>query len=188
MRKLFPFFLCFFAFFYGCKEDVLPKPHGELRLEYPEPTYKKLKTDCPFTFDYSQNALRENNKSKCSYRLHYPEMKATIYMDYFPIKDNLPSLIKDAEKAVYEPHTTQATYISPKIIQNPAQKVYGTLYELGGKSALNYQFHLTDSLNHFLRGVLYFNVHPKPDSLAPAKEHVKNDIIRLMETFEWKNQ
>jgi len=43
-------FLCFISL-NSCKEEVLPKPKAQLRLEYPEPSYNAISTDCPFIFD-----------------------------------------------------------------------------------------------------------------------------------------
>jgi hypothetical protein len=48
------------------------------------------------------------------------------------------------------------------------------------------QFVLTDSVNHFFRGALYFNTVPNQDSLAPVVEYVKEDIIHLVETMRFK--
>lgn len=171
----------------GCKEDALPKPYGELRLEYPQAEYQSFKTDCPYTFNYSTLATKKPKDSVCAYNLYYPNLKATIYLTYEGIpKNGINYLIRDAEKAVYEPHTKRAEYIDPKLIVRPEANVYGTLYELGGESAMNFQFHVTDSVKHFLRGAVYFRTHPAPDSLAPAVDYIRKDVQELMETVTWK--
>lgn len=61
----------------GCKDDVLPKPSGYLRLDYPEAKYIDFKNPCPFTFESNDAAIIEG-KSDCSYTITYPKMKATI--------------------------------------------------------------------------------------------------------------
>jgi hypothetical protein len=48
------------------------------------------------------------------------------------------------------------------------------------------QFFLTDKKNHFFRAALYFNTQVRPDSLAPIYEFVKEDVFKLIETFEWE--
>ena len=170
----------------ACEDDVMPKPYGDVRLDYPEAEYQTFKTDCPFTFQYSTLAEKKPEDSLCAYNLYYPKMKATIYLSYQKIeKDGLINLIRDAEKAVYEPHTSKAEYIEPKLIVRPEARVFGTLYELSGQSAMNYQFHVTDSIKNFLRGSVYFRAHPKPDSLAPALEYIRKDVEKLMETVRW---
>ena len=38
------------------------------------------------------------------------------------------------------------------------------------------------------KGALYFNTKPNYDSLLPAVAHIKKDILRLMETLQWKDE
>ena len=65
-------------------------------------------------------------------------------------------------------------------------KVYGILYDLTGNTASSVQFILTDSVKHFFRGALYFENVPNKDSIAPMSAYIREDVIRLMESFEWK--
>ena len=44
---------------------------------------------------------------------------------------------------------------------------------------------ITDSTSGFLSGSLYFNVQPNRDSLAPAIDFFREDIVHLINTFEW---
>ncbi|MGI9525814.1 MAG: gliding motility lipoprotein GldD [Weeksellaceae bacterium] len=180
-------FILMLVIILGCTEDYMPKPYGELRLTYPEADYSWFETDCPFTFQYSTLAVKKPKDSLCRYNIYYPNMKATIYLTYEPIPEQgIESLIRDSEKSVYEPHASRATYIDPNLIIRKRDHVYGTLYELGGESAMNYQFHVTDSVQNFLRGSVYFKTHPKPDSLAPAVAYIQKDVMKLMETIRWK--
>jgi hypothetical protein len=48
------------------------------------------------------------------------------------------------------------------------------------------QFFLTDTNHHFLRGALYFNSEPNTDSMAPVVKFVKEDMNRMIKTFQWK--
>lgn len=171
----------------GCSDDAIPKPYGNVRLEYPTPNYIEFLSDCPYSFEYSDLAYKKPKDSLCAYDLYYPNIKATIYLSYQKVQpDNLVALIRDAEKSVYEPHTTKAEYIEPRLIIRPTDRVYGTLYALGGESAMNYQFHVTDSVANFLRGSVYFRSHPKPDSLSPALDYIQKDVEHLMESIVWK--
>ena len=61
----------------------------------------------------------------------------------------------------------------------------GMLYELSGNTATNFQFYVTDNKKHFLRGALYFNVRTNTDSIAPALEHLKADVLHMLETLRW---
>ena len=49
------------------------------------------------------------------------------------------------------------------------------------------QFWITDSTTHYVRGALYFNVAPNPDSIAPVDEYIREDIRHLIESFRWKD-
>ncbi|QAR31226.1 gliding motility lipoprotein GldD [Ornithobacterium rhinotracheale] len=170
----------------ACKSESMPKPYGNVRLEYEAPVFKKFSPNAPFDFEAERKSILKPKKEDFQFNLHYPKLKATIYLTYEPIKNNLPQLLIDSEKSVYEPHASRAVYINPQIIVRPNAKVYGTLYELGGEAALNYQFHITDSTRHFLRGAVYFNARPNPDSLAPAIQYMKTNVMHLMETLQWK--
>ena len=67
------------------------------------------------------------------------------------------------------------------------KKVFGILYDLKGNTASAVQFYVTDSLNHYLRGSLYFAAEPDADSLKPVIDFFREDIIHLIETLKWKN-
>jgi len=35
--------------------------------------------------------------------------------------------------------------------------------------------------------LVYFNIKPNYDSILPAINYIENDIIHLIESFDWKN-
>lgn len=170
----------------SCSNDYTIKPIGQLRLEYPEPQYSKFKSECSYSFEHSNYSKIKKRKEDCWYSINYPEMKANIFLTYFPIsnKEDLGKKIKDSERFVQE-QTVKASYIAPQEFQFPKKRVFGTLYELGGESAINLQFHATDSTNNLLSGSIYFSTPPKYDSLKPAIQYIKEDLVHLIETLEW---
>lgn len=172
---------------WSCGEDYQIKPLGQVRLEYPEPEYQDFESDCPFTFQQSTWSKKQDKEKDCWFVLNYPDMKANIYLTYFPVEnpEDLAIKIKDSEKFVHE-QSVKATYISPREFVFDDKKVFGTLFELGGDSAINLQFHATDSVHHVLSGSVYFSTPPKYDSLQPAIQYLKRDVIELIETLEWK--
>jgi len=175
--------LCFIV---SCsKDDVIPKPEGQIRLEYPEPTYILFRPNCPFEFEFSNQAKVVAKKNSCWYDFTYPKLKGAIYITYLPVNGNLINLIKESQKLVYE-HTIKANSIKSKSFVYPEKKVYGNLYNLGGETASNIQFYITDSIRHFIAGNVYFKTQPKPDSLRPAVEYIEKDVIRMIETTTWK--
>ena len=173
----------------GCGNDPLPKPKGYLRLEYPDAQYKKVTSSLPFSFD--KNALSASvSKVKTSGNVRgldvkYPSLKATIYLSYKTVDNNLDSLLRDAQNLTQK-HTMKADEITYKPFENSVDKVYGMLYEVGGDAASQSQFYVTDSTRHFLSGSLYFYAKPNYDSIYPASEYLKKDIKRLMESIKWE--
>ena len=157
---------CIGLFLIACGGDIQPKPKAFLRLDYPEAQYDTLKEG------YNLN-------------LDYPAMKATIYITYKPVKDNLVKLLKDAQNLTYE-HTIKATNIVEQPYLNTQDKVYGMFYEVDGNAASQSQFYITDSTRHFITGSIYFRVRPNYDSIYPAAMYLKKDIRRIMETAYWK--
>jgi gliding motility-associated lipoprotein GldD len=168
----------------GCKDDVLPKPSGYLRLDYPEAEYVGFKGNCPFEFDTNSKAVVKEDKF-CGYSIHYPKMKATIYLTYKPVNNNINKLLRDAQKLTYE-HVIKADDILEQPFINSDKKVYGMFYQVDGNAATNSQFYATDSIKHFVTGSVYFYTKPNFDSIMPAASYIKNDMQRLMETLKWK--
>lgn len=176
-----------FTFFFsvvGCKNDVLPKPSSYLRLDYPEAEYITHKGHCPFEFDVNSKAIVKEDKG-CGYSITYPKMKATIYLTYKPVSNNMNKLLRDAQKLTYE-HVIKADDILEQPYINPNKKVYGMFYQVDGNAATNSQFYATDSIKHFVTGSVYFYAKPNFDSIMPAASYIKNDMQRLMETLKWK--
>lgn len=172
-------------FLTSCSEEAKPKPKGELRLEYPKATYTPFHSDCFFSFEHSGFSKINQAKHPCWYNLSYPKMKANVFITYFPVKNDLNLHIKEVEKMVYE-HTIRASAIDTKSFSYPEKRVFGNFYELKGQSASNIQIYITDSTNHFVTANLYFKSRPKPDSLQPAIDYIKQDLMHMIETFNWK--
>lgn len=182
------------VFVVSCSDETLPKPSAFLRLEYPEANYKEFDTNFPFSFE--KNELAKQIKARTissdfgSYAIDliYTDLKGTIYLTYKPINNNkerLLRLLKDAQGFTQE-HTQKADAISEQIFESKEKKVYGMFYEVGGNAASQSQFYVTDSLNHFLTGSLYFYAKPNYDSILPAANYLQKDIQHIMETVKWK--
>jgi len=168
----------------SCKDEILPKPSGFLRLDYPEAKYVNFQNPCPFSFEMNENAVIKGEK-ECGFAITYPKMKATIYLTYKPVNNNIDKLLRDAQKLTYE-HVIKADDILEQPYLNPENKVYGMFYQVNGNAATNSQFYVTDSTKHFITGSVYFYAKPNFDSIMPAASYIKNDMQRLMETLKWK--
>ena len=95
-------------------------------------------------------------------------------------------MLIESERLVFK-HTVKAEQITSNDYTDDEKRIFGSLYEITGNAASQIQFHITDSVQHFIKGALYFKTRPNYDSVLPAVYHIKKDILRLMETLEWKN-
>ena len=112
-------------------------------------------------------------------------MKCRLHFSYKPIEGNLNSLLEDSRTLVYK-HTIKASAINEQSFVDMDRRVFARIYELEGNAASSVQFYATDSLNHFIRGALYFNAKTNSDSLKPAILHIRQDVRHLIETLRWK--
>jgi gliding motility-associated lipoprotein GldD len=179
---------CIFALL-GCSENT-PKPRGYFRIDLPGKTYGTFNAPgYPYTFEYADIAQvtpKAGNPSDPFWiDIIYPQFNARIYGSYKKVENNFQEIAEDSRTFVYK-HTIKADAITEQPYENEERKVYGILYELKGNTASGIQFILTDSTRHFFRGALYFNASPNKDSIAPVAAFIREDIIRLIETLEWK--
>ena len=102
-----------------------------------------------------------------------------------PIEENLQEHTEESRSLAYK-HDVMANAIAEQVYINDSLKVYGMLFDYDGVTATAAQFYLTDSLNHFFRGALYFNTEVS-DSILPLNNFLKKDVKHLIESFRWKN-
>lgn len=168
----------------SCGENTLPKPKAMLRLDFPSGSYHEFHGDCPYGFEL--NELSETKQKKdCALEIDYPLMKGSIYLTYKPVNENLNKLLTDAQRLSYE-HVVKADNIIEQPFVNEEDRVFGMFYEVTGNAASQSQFYVTDSINHFVTGSLYFYAKPNYDSIYPAAIYLQKDIRRIMESLEWK--
>lgn len=186
MKKL--IFLALLAGMISCGDEVQPKPDAFLALEYPEAEYHVLDKDCPYQFEKNKYAVANPGRGgdECWINLDYEDLQGTIFITYQPVRDNLDSLLTDAQKLPLQ-HTIKADAIEGSRYTNDFNRTYGMFYQVSGNAASQAQFYLTDSVNHFLTGSVYFDTQPNFDSILPAADYLKRDIRHLMETVEWKD-
>lgn len=169
---------------FACNEESMPKPQSYLLLEYPEADYHRFVNGCHYSFAISTESNIEF-KDNCSAIIDYPRLHAQVHLTYKSIQDNLQEILSDADKLTSK-HTVRADAIVPFPFENKETRVFGMMNEVQGESASNVQFYVTDSTHHVVTAALYFKVKPHYDSLYPAVDYVKNDMMNMMETMEWK--
>ncbi len=175
----------------SCGSEPKPKPRAFLRLDYPQPSYVKVSSGLPFTFE--RNELSDEvtdikvarDEKSIGVNVTYPSLKGTIYLTYKKVDaQNLEPYLIDAQ-SITQKHTQKADAITEQPYIDNINKVYGMFYEVGGNAASQSQFYVTDSINHFVTGSLYFYAKPNYDSILPAAHYLKRDIQHLMETIKW---
>jgi gliding motility-associated lipoprotein GldD len=169
--------------------DYTPKPVGYFRIDLPEHKYIEKAPDCPFVFETSALSRLEfytpiPGQPSCWFDISYPDYKAKIHITYKPVDQNLRLFLEESRNLAYE-HQIKASRITQSLVTRSDDKVYGLIFDLGGNVASPVQFYLTDSVQHFVRGSLYFESKPNPDSIAPVLDFVRSDIAHLVSTFEW---
>lgn len=180
----------------SCGGDVVPKPNAYLRLEYPKAEYHESAQfeELPFTSQINSLATNVTTKHIASttesygVNIEYPSLKGTIFLTYKAIgnnPENLTDYLRDAQNLTQK-HTLKADEIKEQQYVNKERNVYGMFYEVGGNAASQSQFYVTDSVQHFLTGSLYFYAKPNYDSILPAAKYLENDIRHIMETITWK--
>ena len=174
---------------FGCKENYTPKPRGYFRIQLPEKNYNKLTDGYPFSFDYANYSTIEKDSSRIAepYWINICTVayNVKIHLSYKPVKGNLAELTEESRDLAYK-HSIKAISIDENLFLSPAHNVYGTIYKMIGNTASPYQFYLTDSTSHFLRGSFYISEIPNYDSLLPVISFIEEDINRLIESFRWK--
>jgi gliding motility-associated lipoprotein GldD len=183
--------LILIALFSACENSYTPKPRGYFRIDLPKKSYQKLDSIFPYSFEYPVYSNITNDpyapNKKDWINLNFPDYNAVLHISYKKVDNNLADYLNDAHMLVSK-HIDKAEAIYDSLIMHPEKNVFGLVYKIEGLgTATPYQFYVTDSTNHYLRGALYFNAHPNNDSLAPVIEFLEKDINHLISTMEWKN-
>lgn len=170
----------------SCSKESIPKPKAFLYLEYIKPEYHRFVTDCPYSFAIPVTSKLHFSRG-CDATIDYPRLKAQVFVTYRRVHNNLKLILSEADKLT-SAHTVKADAIKPHPFENKEKHIYGLLSEVEGNAASNIQFYATDSLNHVITAALYFKVEPNYDSLYPAVQFIKEDMMRMMETLEFKDK
>ena len=183
--------LLFIVLLSSCdNKQYQPKPRGYFRIDFPEKEYVRLDSMSYYSFEYptyttitpDYHSLQE----KEWINVEYPSHKGTIHISYKTVNENLDAYLEDSYYMMTK-HISRAMGIRDSVIINPERDVYGLVYFLEGEGVASpMQFYLTDSVSHFMRGSLYFNVKTNNDSLAPVIDFIIDDVRHLIETVEWK--
>ena len=213
MRKCMAFYL-FAMFGIACNSGYVPRPRGYYQIEFPERSYQLFdQPDFPYRFEYPAYArvvrdtsfFGEEPENPWWINIDFPGLNGRIYVSYNVIGGKATYKVKQADgryadsvavntfanlldgsyRLTYK-HSSKASSIEDSLMST-SRGVHGIYFKVGGNAATANQFLLTDSIKHFLRGALYFDTTPNEDSLRPVNDFLMQDMLHLIETFEWKN-
>ena len=176
----------------GCEDPPVPKPRGYHRIEFPAFEYAPYAHPCGVSFEVPVYGKIERIEGAapeagiCWFNCGVPRFSAKLHCTLIPLSDEaqFASLVEDAHQMVFS-HEMKAAGIRTQQFDFPDRQVSGVLYNLQGPVASPIQFFATDSTAHFLRGSLYFDHAPNPDSLKPSLAHMEQDIVHMIETLTW---
>jgi gliding motility-associated lipoprotein GldD len=175
----------------SCEQNYLPKPLGYNKLVLPPQEYHSLPDSLPYTFEYSKHAKLLDDTTFINERywieIYYPELKANVHITYKNL-GNSQKLLKEYLNDAYvltAKHQIKAYSIDEVISKTPLGKT-AVIAELEGEVPSQFQFTVTDSSQNFMRGALYFNTQVNNDSLAPAIDYMKKEIIHMINTLDWR--
>ena len=176
----------------GCEDPPVPKPRGYHRIEFPAFEYAPYAHPCGVSFEVPVYGKIERIEGAapeagiCWFNCGVPRFSAKLHCTLIPLSDEaqFASLVEDAHQMVFS-HEMKAAGIRTQQFDFPERHVSGVLYNLQGPVASPIQFFATDSTAHFLRGSLYFDHAPNPDSLKPSLAHMEQDIVHMIETLTW---
>ena len=188
MKILFILFVSVILFV-GCTNHYTPLPSGYFRIDMPEKEYQLFDSIQPYRFEYPAYAKVKPDTDTPNetnwVNIAFPRFNGTIHISYKAISGNIDEVMEESRRLAYK-HTIKADAIGERLYDDPERHLFGVLYEIKGNAASPLQFSVTDSTRHFLRGSLYFNSVPNKDSLAPVVDFLREDMMHLMETLNWK--
>lgn len=174
------------------EDNYVPKPLGYPRIILPAHEYRLLPDSFPYSFEFSRHAILVEDPASIAepywINVHYPAFMADIQLTYKPVRNN-PQLLREYLQDAYKltaKHQIKAYAIEEWVLQTPTGH-RAVVAELSGQVPSQCQFYTTDSVNHFLRGALYFHTATQNDSLAPIIEFIKEDILHMLHTLVWKD-
>jgi len=181
----------------SCSQEQFstPRPHQYPKISFPKTAYAPyVNPDCPFSMEIPAYATTSRKKlmfdaveaDPCWFDIILDDFNATIHCSYYPVgeKHPLDKLINDAFTMASK-HNVKASFREEFIIKNENGSS-GLIFKINGPVASPFQFYVTDSTNHFLRGSLYFDTKVVQDSVAPIVDYIEKDIDVLLRTLKWK--
>jgi len=82
-------------------------------------------------------------------------------------------------------HNVKASFREERVLKSKTGSA-GLMFKINGPVATPFQFYMTDSTRHFLRGSLYFDVKVNQDSISPIVAFIEEDLNTMLNSIEWR--
>lgn len=178
----------------ACNSEYSIKPRGYFQIPFPAHEYRLFdQPGYPYSFEYpvygrvvkDTTYFDEAPENPYWINIDFPEFSGKIYLSYKSLKTNdYDKLVDDAFKLTYK-HTAKASQINDSLMITP-NGLSGIFFRVGGNAATAKQFFLTDTLQHFIRGALYFDATPNADSLKIVNDFLEADMRHMINSFRWR--
>lgn len=123
----------------------------------------------------------------CWFDIRMSVFSATMYCSYYRIdKLNTYSKLVDDAYTMVSKHNVKANSRDEIAIQT-TQGSKGIIFKIAGPVATPYQFFLSDTSSHFIRGSLYFDNKLDQDSMDMIKDLLIEDMNNVVGSIQWKN-
>ncbi len=190
MSKILSFFLIFFIFLISCNDSNLPKQSAFLRIEFPEPNYLfHNELNLPTDFYYNSNAAMIGLANDSQLSIDYSNMNLSIDLSFNNLNNQqrLENNLRDF-LLILDTHSKKSNGVVMREYEDKNKRKFGKIFEMKGDVASPIQFYITDSLSNFMKGSLNLKFKSKYDSIFPSIQYVKNDIIVLFESLNWRSK
>ena len=179
----------------GCESNHVssPRPH-----QYPRPSLPEIRSyeirhfpSCGLDVSipvYSEVlVIDQESAGKCWFDVSFPDFGATLHCSYYPIESDttFEHLVNDAFTMV-EKHNVRANFREEFEITTK-NGLGGLLFKIDGPVASPYQFFVSDTSSHFLRGSFYFNERVDLDSIKPYSTFLQVDVDNFVNSVRWSS-
>jgi gliding motility-associated lipoprotein GldD len=197
----------------SCNSSYTQKPRGYYKINFPARNYQVFeKAGYPYRFEYPSYAnivqdssyFDEQPENPYWLNIDFPQFHGKIYISYikvggksrYKVRDasgnyidsaginSFDNLIRSSYALTYK-HTYKASSIKDSAFTTPRQ-VAGIYFNIEGNAATANQFLVTDTVEHFMRGALYFDATPNADSLGIVNQFLQQDMKHLINSLRWK--
>lgn len=175
----------------ACKEEGgFPRPFAFPRIDFPQKTsYTSFnEATCPFTFEYPDFGVISRSKpGECWVDIDFKDYDCKWHISYRNAKEgdlDRDALFEEHRTLIYK-HIKKATEITPSEIKSP--NGYGIIHEVYGNVGTPLYVFLSDYQDEkMIMSTFYFQTALKNDSLAPVISYMKEEMLHMTETLQWK--